>query len=58
MKANEIPYPCVYCLYMKPWNLHMNGDHDYACGKKPRSKWGEPECDKFCLEEGAYNEND
>lgn len=55
MKAKEIPYPCVYCLHMKPWNLHMNGDHDYACGKKPRPKWGDPECDKFCLEEGADN---
>lgn len=58
MKAKEIPYPCVCCLHMKAWNLHMNGDHDYACCKKPRPKWGEPECDKFCLEEGADNEND
>ena len=47
MKKDEIPYPCNKCVHMKPWNLRMNGDHDYACLKKPPSKYGDPECDKL-----------
>ena len=56
MKAKEIPRPCNTCMHMKAWNMNMSGDHDFSCSKKPRPKWGDPECDKFCLEEGADNE--
>lgn len=47
MKLKDIPHPCDSCFNMKPWNLHMNGDHDYTCSKKPPSKYGDPECDKY-----------
>lgn len=47
MKRNEIPYPCVKCIYMRAWSLDVGGDHDYACTKKPPSKYGEKDCDDF-----------
>lgn len=47
MKAKDVPYPCNNCFNMKTCCLHMNGDHDYACIKKPPSKYGDPECDKL-----------
>ena len=34
------------------YNLHMNGDHDYACIKKPPSQIGRPDCDKRVTYEG------
>ncbi len=53
MKKDEIPYPCNKCENMKPWNLRINGDHDYACPKKPSSKYGDPECDKLWVKAGG-----
>lgn len=47
MKRNEIPYPCNRCYNMRAWDLQMNGDHDYTCTRKPPSKYGDPECDRF-----------
>jgi len=47
MKRNEISYPCVKCIYMRAWSFDMGGDHDYACIKKPPSKYGEKDCDDF-----------
>lgn len=47
MKLKDIPHPCDSCFNMRPWNLHMNGDHDYGCSKMPPSKYGDPECDKY-----------
>ena len=47
MKVKEIPRPCDTCINMRAWNLHMNGDHDFTCIKKPPSKYGDPECDKY-----------
>ena len=47
MKLKDIPRPCDSCFNMRPWNLHMNGDHDYTCSKMPPSKYGYLECDKY-----------
>lgn len=47
MKRDAIPYPCNICGNMKPHYLHMNGNHDYVCLKKPSSKWGDPNCDRL-----------
>ena len=60
MKRNDIPYPCYNCFNMRVCNLHMNGNHDYACRKKPPSEYGNPECNKFetIFVEGCENSND
>lgn len=47
MKYKEIPQKCRDCINMKVLNLHMGGDHDYICSKKPASKVGEENCDKY-----------
>ena len=47
MKAKEIPRPCNTCMHMKAWNMNMSGDHDFSCSKKPSSKYGCLECDKY-----------
>lgn len=51
MKIEEVHDECQKCIYLRAWNLRMNGDHDYGCRKKPdfcilRSRHKEP-CDKF-----------
>ena len=32
---------------MRVWSLHMDGNHEYACRKLPKSKVGDPNCDMF-----------
>lgn len=51
MKAKDIPYPCRNCNNMRARYLHMNGEHDFACIKKPQSEYGNPECDKLEVRE-------
>lgn len=47
MKQKDIPEKCKTCLHMKAWNLRMDGDHDFACRKKPPRAVGKPDCDKY-----------
>lgn len=54
MTIEEVHDECQKCIYLRTWNLRMNGDHDYACRKKPdfcilKSRHKEP-CDKFMSE--------
>lgn len=35
MKLKDIHSECQRCANLKAWNIHMNGEHDYACRKYP-----------------------
>ena len=47
MKQEEIPTKCRDCIYMRAWSLHMDGNHEYDCRKKPSSMVGSPDCDCY-----------
>lgn len=35
MKLKDIHSECQICANLKSWNIHMNGEHDYMCRKRP-----------------------
>lgn len=60
MKIEEVHDECQKCMYLRTWNLRMNGDHNYVCRKKPdfcilKSRHKEP-CDKFMSDIDMYTE--
>ena len=60
MILKDIHTECQRCENLKAWNIHMSGEHDYACRKHPmfisKDLHREP-CEKFIAKVVDYVSN-